>query len=92
MNWLSKIFGKKEETRGYHELSSVGGGVNADWGVSQIGEDADMWQNAWALTSRVRDLFRTNPLYQAYRETLWANVYGSEGIMLRSRVKEQENA
>jgi lambda family phage portal protein len=79
------------QVRGYREIASVGGGINGDWPVSQIGDDADMWQNAWALTSRVRDLFRSNPLYQTYRETLWANVYGSEGIMLRSRVKEQED-
>jgi len=77
--------------RGFREIASVGGGINGDWPVSQVGDDADMWQNAWALTSRVRDLFRSNPLYQTYRETLWANVYGSEGIMLRSRVKEQED-
>ena len=79
------------QLRGFREIASVGGGINGDWPVSQIGDDADMWQNAWALTSRVRDLFRSNPLYQTYRETLWANVYGSEGIMLRSRVKEQED-
>jgi hypothetical protein len=79
------------QVRGFREIASVGGGINGDWPVSQIGDDADMWQNAWALTSRVRDLFRSNPLYQTYRETLWANVYGSEGIMLRSRVKEQED-
>ena len=95
MNIFTKIFskkgGNKTGERGFRELASVGGGINGDWPVSQIGEDADMWQNAWALTSRVRDLFRSNPLYQAYRETLWANVFGSEGIMLRSRVKEQED-
>jgi lambda family phage portal protein len=39
----------------------------------------------------VRDLFRTNPLYQAYRETVWANVFGSEGIMLRMNVLETED-
>lgn len=78
-------------TRGYREVASVGGGINADWPVSYISEDSDLWQNAWALTSRVRDLFRSNPLYQSYRETLWANVFGSDGLLLRMRVKETED-
>jgi lambda family phage portal protein len=77
--------------RGYREAAAVGGGVNNDWPLSMLGEDSDVWQNAWALTSRVRDLFRTNPTYQSYRETFWANVYGSNGIMLRSTVKENED-
>lgn len=78
------------QERGYRESVSAGGS-NADWPMGMLTEDADCFQNAWALTSRVRDLFRTNPMYQSYRETLWANVYGSEGIMLRMRVKEQED-
>ncbi len=78
------------QERGYREVISVGG-QNSDWPVSMIGEDSDVWQNAWALTSRVRDLFRTNPLYQAYRETVWANVFGSEGIMLRMDILETED-
>ena len=78
-------------TRGYREAASVGGGANADWQLSMLGEDSDVWQNAWALTSRVRDLFRTNSTFVSYRETFWANVYGSNGIMLRSTVKENED-
>lgn len=77
-------------TRGYQELTALNG-QNSDWNLNRLTEDADVWQNARALTSRVRDLFRTNPIFQAYRETLFANVFGSEGIMLRSRVKEQED-
>jgi lambda family phage portal protein len=77
--------------RTYKELSCIGG-QNSDWGFSgNLSEDAEVWQNAWALTSRVRDLFRCNPLYQAYRETLWSQVLGSNGIMLRMTVKEQED-
>ncbi len=78
-------------TRGYREVASVGGGINADWNLDMTGEDSQVWQNAWALTSRVRDLFRTNTTYQSYRETFWANVYGSNGIMMRSTVKENED-
>jgi lambda family phage portal protein len=76
--------------RTYKELASIGG-QNSDWGLSLITEDSEIWQNAWALTSRVRDLFRCNPLYQAYRETLWANVLGSNGITLRMTIKEQDD-
>lgn len=76
--------------RTYAELASTGGS-NSDWLFGSLSEDADIWQSAWALTSRVRDLFRSNPLYQSYRETLWANVLGANGIMLRMTIKEQED-
>lgn len=79
-----------EQRRSFAELIGQGG-QNSDWLLSNFGDDAEVWQNAWALTSRVRDLFRCNPLYQAYRETLWANVFGAEGIMLRMRIKETED-
>jgi lambda family phage portal protein len=94
MNILQKIASafrrspKQQSERGLQALATVGA---ADWPVSQVSEDADLWQNSYALVSRVRDLFRTNPLYVAYRETLWANLFGAEGIMLRSTVKEQED-
>lgn len=74
----------------YRELASMGG-ANSDWNPSLFSEDSEVWQNAWALTSRVRDLFRCNPLYQAYRETLWQNVLGSRGPLLRMTVKEEED-
>jgi len=77
--------------RGYREVASIGGGINADWNVNMISEDSEVWQYAWALIARVRDLFRTNTLYTAYRDTLWANVFGSEGILLRMEVKETED-
>lgn len=88
---LRNIFGgKKAGTRGYAEAAGVGG-INSDWPLNFQTEDADLWQNAYALTSRVRDLFKTNPLYVAYRDSLWAQVFGAEGIMLRMRVKENED-
>lgn len=76
--------------RTYKELASIGG-QNSDWGLSLLSEDSEVWQNAWALTSRVRDLFRCNPLYQAYRETLWSQILGANGIMLRMTVKEVDD-
>lgn len=76
------------ETRGYREVTAVGG-QNQDWSISMLGEDSDVWQNVWLLTSRVRDLFKTNPTFVKYREMLWSNVFGAKGIMLRMKIQEQ---
>lgn len=76
--------------RGYHEVAAVGG-INEDWWTSSLSEDADLWQNAWLLTSRMRDLFKTNPIFIKYRELLWANIFGENGIMLRMKIKETED-
>lgn len=86
---LTKKLGQSME-RGYREISGVGA-ENADWAMTMTGEDSDLWQNAWALTSRARDLFRTNPAFQKYRETLWAGVFGADGTMLRMEIKEKED-
>ena len=85
----TRVVSEPLHERTYKELVSIGG-QNSDWGLSLLSEDSEVWQNAWALTSRVRDLFRCNPLYQAYRETLWANVLGSNGITLRMDITEDE--
>lgn len=85
-----KIFSGKQNARGYRDIVSLGG-QNSDWVMQSLSEDADLWQNAYALTSRVRDLFKTNPLYVKYRELLWANVFGENGIMLRMKIKETED-
>jgi len=77
--------------RGYSELVSGNRSSNADWNVTILGEDADVWQNAWLLTSRMRDLFKTNPIFIKYREILWANIFGENGIMLRMKIKELED-
>lgn len=86
----AKVQPAEQSTRGYHESASVGG-INADWGFSSLSEDADVWQNSYLLTARMRDLFKTNPVYIKYRELLWSNVFGSKGIMLRMKVKETED-
>lgn len=78
------------QKRGYREVTGIGQS-NTDWNISVLGEDADIWQNAWLLTSRMRDLFRTNPLYIKYRELIWCNVLGEHGYMLRPQVKETED-
>jgi lambda family phage portal protein len=65
--------------------------VNSDWNPSMIGDDADLWQSAYALTAKMRDLFKTNPIYVKYRELLWANIYGENGIMCRMKIKETED-
>lgn len=78
------------QERGYREVVAVGG-VNSDWPINQLGEDSEIWQNAYLLTARVRDLFRTNPTFQKYRDLLWANIFGSDGIMLRMKIQETED-
>lgn len=77
-------------TRGYRDIIAVGG-QNQDWMVQSLSDDADLWQHAHALTSRVNDLFKTNPLYIKYRELIWANIFGSDGILLRMKIQETEN-
>jgi lambda family phage portal protein len=81
---------RQGQERGYRDLVSVGGS-NSDWQLNSSGEDSDVWQNAYLLTARVRSLFRENPTFQKYRDLLWANIFGSDGIMLRMKVQETEN-
>jgi lambda family phage portal protein len=75
------------------EFSTIAGrgSANQDWNPQLIGDDADLWQSAYMLTSRMRDLFKTNPIYVKYRELLWANIFGENGIMLRMKIKETED-
>lgn len=87
---IGALFSSPKSERGFRDVTSVGG-VNADWALQSMSEDADVWQNAYALTSRCRDLFKTNPLYIKYRELLWANIFGENGIGLRMKVKETES-
>ncbi len=77
-------------TRGYRELSGIGA-TNADWQVSSVSNDAEIWQNAYLLTARCRDLFRCNTTVIKYRDLIAANVFGSNGIMLRMLIQETEN-
>jgi lambda family phage portal protein len=76
--------------RDYKSVVGIGG-INSDWAISALSEDADVWQNIFALRSRSRDLFRTDCYFSKYREELWANVFGSEGITCRLRIKETED-
>lgn len=77
-------------TRGYRDVSGVGTS-NQDWNVSSmLGEDADLWTNAWLLTTRMRDLFRTNTTFVKWRENLWSGVFGADGIMMRAKITETE--
>lgn len=79
----------KQLVRGYRDVAGVGTS-NQDWAVNILGEDADLWTNAWLLTTRMRDLFRTNPTFVKYRENLWSGVFGANGIMMRAKIMETE--
>lgn len=76
--------------RGYREVIALGG-QNSDWQIESLGQDAKIWQNIFMLRARMRDLFDTNPYFAKYRELLWANVFGDRGIMLRMKIKEEED-
>lgn len=75
--------------RGYGEIARAGD--KRDWITSGVSEDGDIWQNIYILRDRSRDEFKSNPYFQKYREQLFANVFGAEGIYLRMKVKEQED-
>lgn len=76
--------------RGFAEMAGRNG-PGIDWNPSLIGDDADLWLNAYLLTAKMRDLFKSNPTYIKYRELLWANIFGENGIMLRMKIKETED-
>lgn len=80
----------KSGERGFMTMGGRGS-ANQDWNPALIGDDADIWQSAYMLTARMRDLFKSNPIYVKYRELLWANIFGENGIMLRMKIKETED-
>lgn len=85
-----QVVEKSDRQRDYRGVVSVGGD-NGDWIINQLTNDSDVWQNSWLLTARARDLFKTNPVLIKYRELLWSNVFGANGIMLRMKIKETED-
>jgi lambda family phage portal protein len=82
---------KEKLSRSYKDIAGVGVSYNKDWALNTQSEDADLWQSAYALTARTRDLARTNPTFIRYRELIWGSVFGEAGTMLRMKVKEQED-
>lgn len=93
MRWLKQIkqwMQPRALQRGYKDVLAIGG-QNSDWIQQYQSEDSDVWQNAYALTGRMRDLFRTNRHYIRWREHLWSQVFGPNGIMTRYKIKENED-
>lgn len=91
MSFLSKINPfRRRSKRSYSEVTRVGQ-ANADWAFTAVTEDADVWGNQYLLRARMRDLWKKNPYFGKYREELFANVFGSEGIMLRMKCTETES-
>ena len=80
----------EKSERGYIGMAGRGS-AGTDWSPALIGDDADLWQSAYMLTAKMRDLFKSNPVYVKYRELLWANIFGENGIMLRMKIKETED-
>jgi lambda family phage portal protein len=84
----SKKVAAPTQERSYREiLSSIGN----DWVTSNLQIDAEVFQNVFSLRAAMRDLWRSNPYLAKYQEQLAANVFGENGIMLRSKIKETED-
>lgn len=78
----------KSLSRGYSELARLGGQMS-DWITSGVSDDADLQANWFKLCQRSRDLFKENPYMRKFRADLIANVFGSEGITLQMKIKEE---
>lgn len=65
--------------------------VGSDWIVSNLQIDAEVYQNVIPLLLLSRQWWRENPYAIKYAEQLNANIFGENGIMLRSKVKETED-
>jgi lambda family phage portal protein len=85
-----KAVAKPAETRGYRDVLGLTGPY-ADWAMNFLSEDADLWQNQAVLRDRSRDLFKTDCYFRKYKEELFANVHGEDGLRLRMKVKEESD-
>src|SRR4051812_36030660 len=81
------ITGKKEQ-RSYRDVLGLGGAYQ-DWIMSFASEDADLKNNNQLLRERSRSLFKEDCYFRKYKEELFANVFGEDGIRLRMKVKEE---
>lgn len=77
-------------SRSYAELSAMGGQMS-DWITSGITDDADLQANWFRLVQRSRDLFKENPYMRKLRIDWIANTFGSEGITLQMKIKEESD-
>lgn len=75
--------------RSFSEILSTAAG--SDWITSGMQIDAEVFQNVFAARAAMRDLWRCNAYFAKYQETLGADVFGENGIMLRSKVVETED-
>jgi lambda family phage portal protein len=81
--WALKGF-----SRGFSEVTGIGRQMT-DWVLSGLSDDADLQSNWPALVQRSRDLFKMNPYMRKFRSDLITNVFGSEGITLQMKIKEE---
>lgn len=75
-------------SRGFSEVAGAGRQMS-DWILSGISDDADLHQNWPNLIQKARDLFKLNPYMRKFRMDQIANVFGSEGITLQMKIKEE---
>ncbi len=74
--------------RGYYNASAIGG-INSDWALIGLSEDADLYRNWRNLLMRSRDLAKEDVFFQKYREELQANVIGSSGPTMRLNIRSE---
>lgn len=76
------------EQKSFAEIIASAG---SDWATSNLSIDAEVFQTTFSMRAAMRDLWRCNPYLAKYQEQLAANVFGEQGIMLRSTIKETED-
>jgi lambda family phage portal protein len=83
-----RAFTGKMQQRSYRDVLGLGGAYQ-DWIMSFVSEDADLKNNNALLRERSRSLFKEDCYFRKYKEELFANVFGEEGIRLRMKCKEE---
>lgn len=76
--------------RSYADLTATGGQMS-DWITSGITDDADLQANWFRIVQRSRDLFKENPYMRKLKIDWTANIFGSEGITLQMKIKEESD-
>lgn len=84
------LTGKQTQQRSYRDVLGLGGAYQ-DWIVSFASEDADLKNNQALLRERSRSLFKEDCYFRKYKEELFANVFGEDGLRLRMKVKEESD-
>jgi lambda family phage portal protein len=92
-NYLKRVWSAvtgKAQQRSYRDTIGLGEDYR-DWVMSFLSEDADLRNNLPAMRERSRSLAKENCYFRKYKEELFANVLGEDGVRLRCKVMEQSD-